>query len=311
MPKRSKLEIATNNYIILIIVIQVAVCLTAATYQTIWAFLFGVDHWYLDLDMNQDEIAKEAALTFGTWFINMMNFVPISLIVTLEMVKFIQAYFINVDVTIFDEERGIETKVQSSNLNEELGMVHNIFSDKTGTLTQNIMEFKKFSAGSVSYGTDDPARKDYAPGVTNVNFDDSNFDEHIQDASHPNHGNLKRFIVALGICHTVIPEPKETKTGEKYIVYNASSPDELALVNGARHMGFAFMERDAESNMVIQDRDGTSKYRLLNVIEFDSARKRMTVVVRTPQNKILVVCKGADSIIEKRLVPGQGLLRKT
>ena len=65
----------------------------------------------------------------------MMNLVPISLIVTLEMVKFIQAYFINQDVTILDEERDIETKVQSSNLNEELGMVHNIFSDKTGTLT--------------------------------------------------------------------------------------------------------------------------------------------------------------------------------
>lgn len=65
----------------------------------------------------------------------MMNFVPISLIITLEMVKFIQAFFINVDAMIFDEERGIEAKVQSSNLNEELGMVHNIFSDKTGTLT--------------------------------------------------------------------------------------------------------------------------------------------------------------------------------
>ena len=65
----------------------------------------------------------------------MMNFVPISLIITLEMVKFIQAFFINVDAMIFDDERGIEAKVQSSNLNEELGMVHNIFSDKTGTLT--------------------------------------------------------------------------------------------------------------------------------------------------------------------------------
>ena len=72
---------------------------------------------------------------------------------------------------IFDETRGIEAKVQSSNLNEELGMVHNIFSDKTGTLTQNIMEFKKFSAGNVSYGNDEPPEKKYPLGVTNVNFD--------------------------------------------------------------------------------------------------------------------------------------------
>ena len=66
------------------------------------------------------------------------------------------------------------------------------------------------------------------------------------------------------------------------MAYNAASPDELALVNGARHMGFAFMERDEENNMIIQNWDGTSKYKLLNVIEFDSARKRMSVIVRTP-----------------------------
>ena len=173
------------------------------------------------------------------------------------------------------------------------------------------MEFKKFSAGNTSYGRNDPPKKKYSPGVTNVNFDDANFDLHIKDENHPNHEPLKKFIQALGICHTVIAEEKENKSGEKYVAYNAASPDELALVNGARHMGFAFMERDEENNMIIQNWDGTSKYKLLNVIEFDSARKRMSVIVRTPQNKILVVCKGADSIIEKRLIPGQILLKKT
>ena len=57
--------------------------------------------------------------------------------------------------------------------------------------------------------------------------------------------------------------------------------------------------------MICKTRDGVRKYKLLNVIEFDSARKRMTVVVRTDEDKILVICKGADSIIEKRLKPGQ------
>ena len=66
------------------------------------------------------------------------------------------------------------------------------------------------------------------------------------------------------------------------MAYNAASPDELALVNGARHMGFAFMERDEENNMIIKSWEGTAKYKLLNVIEFDSARKRMSVIVRTP-----------------------------
>ena len=209
--KRSKLEIATNQYIVLIILIQIGVCLTAATYQTVWAYFTGVNHWYLDLSLEGGKVHHLAFITFGTWFINMMNFVPISLIITLEMVKFIQAYFINVDMSIFDEEKGIETKVQSSNLNEELGMVHNIFSDKTGTLTQNVMEFKKFSAGNVSYGFDHPAKRTYDLGVTNVNFEDPKFDERMQNPSHPDHESLKKLIQALGICHTVIPEEKESK----------------------------------------------------------------------------------------------------
>ena len=88
-PKRSKIEIATNHYIVLIITLQICVCLCAATYQTLWAYFSGYKAWYLDLDMKANEIHREALITFGTWFINMMNFVPISLIITLEMVKFI------------------------------------------------------------------------------------------------------------------------------------------------------------------------------------------------------------------------------
>ena len=115
------------------------------------------------------------------------------------------------------------------------------------------------------------------------------------------------MIEVLGVCHTVIAEPKTDKNGKQYISYNASSPDELALVNGARSLGFAFRERDEEGDIVIDfEPPGTNKaevlkYKLLNLIEFDSARKRMTVVVRLTNGKIIVLCKGADSIIEKRL----------
>lgn len=72
---------------------------------------------------------------FGSWFLIMMNFVSISLIVSLEMVKFVQGIFIEYDYMIYDETKNMPAVTQSSNLNEELGMVNYIFSDKTGTLT--------------------------------------------------------------------------------------------------------------------------------------------------------------------------------
>ena len=90
-------------------------------------------------------------------------------------------------------------------------MVHYIFSDKTGTLTQNIMEFKRFSAGQFEYGKDNPKEFEYPPGVTNVNFEDDRFEEHIRNKGHENCQNLKDFFTALGLCHTVITDIKKDK----------------------------------------------------------------------------------------------------
>ena len=165
------------------------------------------------------------------------------------------------------------------------------------------MEFKRFSVGKFEYGTDKPDKTEYALGVTNVNFSDKRFYEHYNNESHENHHLLNRFLEAIGLCHTIITENKKDKDGNPYVTYNASSPDELAITNGARHLGFAFEDRDENGAMVCKTRYGERKYQLLNLIEFDSTRKRMSVIVKTPEGKIKCICKGADSIIEKRLKP--------
>lgn len=103
----------------------------------------------------------------------------------------------------------------------------------------------------------------------------------------------------MAICHTIIVEIKS----DGKLAYNASSPDELALTNAARHFGVKFVDRDENNNIVVHNTftNQVSKYELLNVIEFTSSRKRMSVIVRTPENKILCLTKGADSIIIPRL----------
>ena len=162
-------------------------------------------------------------------------------------------------------------------------MVHYIFSDKTGTLTQNIMEFKKFSAGRVSYGLSNPSPQVYANGITNVNFQcplfQRDWDDSIKENGAPAIEYLETMVRILAICHTIIVDEKNGT-----LVYNASSPDELALTNAARHFGLKFNDRDEDGNMLLYNRftDQVERFELLNVIEFTSTRKRMTVIVRSP-----------------------------
>lgn len=280
----------------------------ASIYTVIWTNTNEHFKVYYYLELTEDtNYLKPIFIDFCKWFLIMMNFVSISLLVTLEMVKFTQGYFIEKDWMIYDDEKDMPAKVQSSNLNEELGMVNYIFSDKTGTLTQNIMEFKKFSVGNQSYGVSRPKPGKYKPGVTNVNFESSMFDKHwtlpMQAGEEPKNELMQKYLYILALCHTIIIEEKDG-----VLVYNASSPDELALTNAARHFGIVFKDRDEDNNLIIHNEftDELLKFEILNVIEFTSSRKRMSVIVKTPENKIMLMTKGADSVILPRLSNGQG-----
>jgi phospholipid-transporting ATPase len=150
--------------------------------------------------------------------------------------------------------------------------VRYIFSDKTGTLTRNIMEFKGCTVGGEIYEPDFYLQKPISL-IENLKH------------GHKTVNEIREFLVLLSVCHTVIPEHSD---GE--IVYHAASPDERALVYGASKLGYVFQTR-TPNFVEVQALDVLEKYEVLNVLEFTSTRKRMSVLVRGPDNKIRLYCK--------------------
>ena len=281
--KSSKVEKQMNSEILNIFLLQVTLCIFAAIYYTLW-FSTCKDQSYLELKYASTPLSIIFFSSFFTWMLLLTNFVPISLLVTLEMVRYIQAFLISNDLLLYCEENDIAAVVQSSNLNEELGQVTHIFSDKTGTLTCNIMEFRKMSIAGRTFGTDSRMQEK----VQGVDFVDPEFDPCTPEA--------KEFLLHLATCHTII-----SQRSDKGVEYNSSSPDELALVNAAKYFGVEFLNRE-DNAIAISVQGKILTIKILEIIEFTSDRKRMTIVAKMPDNKIKVLCKGADSILRPRLI---------
>nr|XP_043896164.1 probable phospholipid-transporting ATPase IA isoform X7 [Solea senegalensis] len=282
--KLSNVERITNFQILVLFGCLLAISLVCSIGQTIWKYQYGNDAWYMDLNYGG---AANFGLNFLTFIILFNNLIPISLLVTLEVIKFIQAFFINWDTDMLYEPTNTPAMARTSNLNEELGQVKYIFSDKTGTLTCNVMQFKKCTVAGVAYGHSTQSSEE-------AGFNDPSLLENLQ-SNHPTAAVILEFMTMMAICHTAVPERTEDK-----ITYQAASPDEGALVRAARNLGFVFSGRTPDS--VIVELLGTEeKYELLHVLEFTSARKRMSVIMRTPSGKIRLYCKGADTVIYDRL----------
>lgn len=175
---------------------QIAFCVLCA-----WCYVFYYEKYkdirtYLDYDKTYDNQStfEIILVKIGSWILLFVNFVPISLLVTLELVKFLQAALLSADDTMKSPINDMNVTVQSSNLNEELGQIQYIFSDKTGTLTCNIMDFKNICIGGVSYGDEetlDSILLENKPKVTNVDFKDATFFHHLEDFSNENNKNIK------------------------------------------------------------------------------------------------------------------------
>ncbi|PIM99982.1 P-type ATPase [Handroanthus impetiginosus] len=329
--KRSTLEKKLDKLILTLFCVLFCMCLLGAIGSGVF---INRKYYYLRFDKSEKQFDPDnrfvvAILTFFTLITLYSPIIPISLYVSVEMIKFIQStQFINNDLSMYHAESNTPALARTSNLNEELGQVEYIFSDKTGTLTRNLMEFFKCSIGGEVYGTGvseiemgtaqrtgakiETQKQSNTAREKGFNFDDARL---MRGAwrNEPNPEACKEFFKCLAICHTVLPEGDESP--EK-IRYQAASPDESALVTAAKNFGFFFYKRSPttiyvrESHVEKMGKVQDVPYEILNVLEFNSTRKRQSVVCRYPDGRLVLYCKGADTVIYERLVDGDNELKR-
>ena len=148
--KQSKVEKLMSKYIVYIIVLQIILCLLSAILYGNWTKNNYRNHEYLGAE--EYNYMLEGFLTFFTYFLLLNTMLPISLIISLELLKMAQGFFMQQDINLYSYIKDRPCKVSSFSINEELGMIEHIFTDKTGTLTCNKMKFKYCSVGEKIYG---------------------------------------------------------------------------------------------------------------------------------------------------------------
>uniref|UniRef100_A0A9J8AHJ5 Phospholipid-transporting ATPase n=1 Tax=Cyprinus carpio carpio TaxID=630221 RepID=A0A9J8AHJ5_CYPCA len=263
--------------------------------------------WYLYDGLGYSSSTR-GFLSFWGYIIILNTMVPISLYVSVEVIRLGQSKFINWDLQMYYADKDTPAKARTTTLNEQLGQIEYIFSDKTGTLTQNIMAFKKCTITGLTYGETnhhhfihftfsliftqpvDFSWNKYAD--KKFQFEDHFLVSCIRSKKDP---QIHEFFKLLSLCHTVMVEHK----GDE-LVYQAASPDEGALVTAACNFGYVFLSR-TQDTITILEMDHEETYEMLALLDFNSDRKRMSIILRFPDGKIRLYCKGADTVIYQRL----------
>uniref|UniRef100_S4RDT0 Phospholipid-transporting ATPase n=1 Tax=Petromyzon marinus TaxID=7757 RepID=S4RDT0_PETMA len=278
--------------------------------NTIWESAIGYYFQpYLPWESAVDSAIFSGFLTFWSYIIILNTVVPISLYVSVEVIRLGHSYFINWDRKMYYGKRDTPAEVRTTTLNEELGQIEYIFSDKTGTLTQNIMTFNKCSInGRVYGGAYDVTGHKVEINERSVPVDFSRnlladrrflfYDQTMLEAIRLGEWGVHEFFRLLALCHTVMPEEKT----EGELAYQAQSPDEGALVTAARNFDFVFRSRTPET-ITLHELGEPRTYQLLAILDFNNFRKRMSVIVRNAEGRLKLYCKGADSVIFERLHP--------
>ncbi|KAH0563041.1 hypothetical protein GP486_002387 [Trichoglossum hirsutum] len=340
--KRSRISRELNWNVIYNFIILLFMCLVSGIVQGVTWSQGNNSLNYFEFGSIGGKPPLDGFITFWTAVILFQNLVPISLYISLEIIKTAQAFFIYSDTFMYYERIDYPCTPKSWNISDDLGQIEYIFSDKTGTLTQNVMEFKKCTINGVPYGEayteaqagmqkrlgkdieDEGARareqiaRDRVKMLEDLRsihrnpylHDDEltfvapNFVSDLRgDSGEAQQRANEHFMLALALCHTVITE--RTPGDPPKIVFKAQSPDEAALVATARDCGFTVLGRSSDG-IILNVMGEEKEYRILNTLEFNSSRKRMSAIIQMPEDgRIVLFCKGADSMIYSRLKRGE------
>uniref|UniRef100_A0A8C7R7L7 ATPase phospholipid transporting 11A n=1 Tax=Oncorhynchus mykiss TaxID=8022 RepID=A0A8C7R7L7_ONCMY len=251
--KRSAVEKSMNAYLIVYLCILISKALINTVLKYVWQADPDKDEPFYNQKTDterQRHILIRAFTDFLAFMVLFNYIIPVSMYVTVEMQKFLGSYFIMWDDEMFDEELGERAQVNTSDLNEELGQVEYVFTDKTGTLTENNMEFIECCVDGYVYVPDAICNGQVMPGATSMDMIDSSpgpGGKVRQRASLSLDGlyeyeSEELFFRALCLCHTVQVKEEETVDGIKMGIhqnkatsfYISSSPDEVALVEGMK-----------------------------------------------------------------------------
>jgi len=230
--KSSNVEHVVNQLVAACLVLLFAIVTIATIAMTVtWNSEEVKGSWYIPYANGLTSM--EAFEGWITILLLLNNYVPISLYVSMEFAKAIQGQQINWDLEMYHQETNTPALTRTTNLNEELGQIQYILSDKTGTLTQNVMEFRKCFVKGVSYGfgTTEIGKAAAARGAdlggisdasaieaeknadadkaqfhrdANLSFDDCRLLQHYNESGAVSEG-IKDFMRILSLSHTVVP----------------------------------------------------------------------------------------------------------